>query len=95
MPCRQLNHVNMRRISKLKKLNLVRGLPDMKFSSDALCEAYQKGMFSITIFKANNGFSTYRPLELFHIDLFGLVETTSINGKKYDLVIVDDYNRWT
>jgi len=34
-------------------------------------------------------------LELLHIDLFGLVVTASINGKKYGLVIVDDYNRWT
>jgi len=34
-------------------------------------------------------------LELLHIDLFGLVKTASINGKKYRLVIVDEYNRWT
>ncbi|WJX12733.1 hypothetical protein P8452_03195 [Trifolium repens] len=36
-----------------------------------------------------------RPLELLHIDLFGPVSTASINGKKYGLVIVDDYSRWT
>jgi len=27
--------------------------------------------------------------------LFGPVSTSSISGKKYELVIVDDYNRWT
>jgi IS30 family transposase len=34
-------------------------------------------------------------LELLHIDLFGPVKTASVNGKKYGLVIVDDYSRWT
>ena len=34
-------------------------------------------------------------MELLHIDLFGPVKTASINGKKYGLVIVDDYSRWT
>ena len=27
--------------------------------------------------------------------MFGLARTTSISGKKYELVIVDDYSRWT
>ena len=38
--------------------------------------------------------STSIPLEWLHIDLFGLVSTASINGKKYGLVIVDDFSRW-
>src|ERR1044072_7930185 len=42
-----------------------------------------------------NVVSTSRPLELLHIDLFGPVKTASISGKKYGLVIVDDYSRWT
>jgi len=45
--------------------------------------------------KPKNIVSTCRPLELLHIDLFGPVTTESINGKKYGLVIVDDYSRWT
>ncbi|WJX34371.1 hypothetical protein P8452_22493 [Trifolium repens] len=46
-------------------------------------------------FKNNNIVSSTRPLELLHIDLFGPVNTASINGKKYGLIIVDDYSRWT
>jgi len=34
-------------------------------------------------------------LELLHIDLFGSVNTASLYGSKYGLIIVDDYNRWT
>ena len=92
---RELGHVTMRRISQLNKLNLVRGLPNLKFSSDSIYEAYHKGKFSKTSFKVKNVISTSRPLELLHIDLFGPVKTASVNGKKYGLVIIDDYNRWT
>lgn len=76
-------------------LNLVRGLPNLKFSSDALYEACQKDMFPKTSFKAKNFISTFMPLELMHINLFGPVKTAFVNGKKYGLVIVDDYSRWT
>jgi len=34
-------------------------------------------------------------LELLHIDLFGPVNTSSLYGSKYGLIIVDDYSRWT
>ena len=92
---RRLGHASLRKISQLSKLNLVRGLPRLKYSSEALCEACQKGKFTKKPFKAKNVVSTTRPLELLHIDLFGPVKTESIGGKKYGLVIVDDYSRWT
>jgi len=46
-------------------------------------------------FKAKDIVSTSRTLELLHIDLFGPINTASLYGSKYGLVIVDDYNRWT
>jgi hypothetical protein len=92
---RRLGHISLRRIFQLNKLELVRGLSKLKFSSDALCEECQKGKFSKTTFKNKNVVSTNKQLELLHIDLFGPVKTTSVNGKKYRLVIVDDYSRWT
>src|ERR1051325_5386557 len=54
----------------------------------------KKENFSKTSFKSKNVVSTSRPLELLHIELFGPVKTASISGKKYGLVIVDDYSRW-
>ena len=78
----------MRRLSQINKPNLVKGLPNLKFSSDALCEAFQKGKFAKPSFKIKNVVSTSRPLELLHIDLFGPVKTSSISGKKYGLVII-------
>jgi hypothetical protein len=36
-----------------------------------------------------------RPLEILYMDLFGPVAYISIDDNKYDLVIVDDYSRFT
>ena len=79
---RRLGHANWRLISKLSKSQLVSGLPDIDYHSDALCGACQKGKIVKTSFKSKDIVSTSKPLELLHIDLFGLV-------------IVDDYNRWS
>src|ERR1044072_5970279 len=42
---RTLGHINLKRISQLNKLENVRVLPNKKFTSEALCEACQKGKF--------------------------------------------------
>ena len=38
---------------------------------------------------------TSRPLELLHIDLIGPTRVQSLGGKKYILVVVDDFTRYT
>ena len=38
---------------------------------------------------------TSRPLELLHIDLMGPARVQILGGKKYILVIVDDFTRYT
>ena len=92
---RRLRHANWRLISKLNKSQLVRGLPDIDYHSDALCGACQKGKIVKTSFKSKDIVSTSKPLELLHIDLFGPVSIASIYGSKYGMVIVDDYSRWS
>jgi hypothetical protein len=39
--------------------------------------------------------TTIRPLEMFHIDLFGPITYISIDGNKYGLIIIDDYSYFT
>ena len=36
---------------------------------------------------------TSRPLELLHIDLMGPARVQSLGGKRYILVVVDDFSR--
>ena len=38
---------------------------------------------------------TIRPLELLHIDLMDPTRVQSLGGKKYILVVVDDFTRYT
>jgi len=40
---RRLGHANCRLISKLSKLQLVKGIPNIDYHSDALCGACHKG----------------------------------------------------
>ena len=47
-----------------------------------------------TSFKNKNFISTSRPLELLHMDLFSPSRTTSLGGKSYAFVIVDDFSRY-
>ena len=51
---RRLGHANWRLISKLSKLQLVSGLPDIDYHSDALCGACQKGKIVKTSFKSKD-----------------------------------------
>ena len=48
-----------------------------------------------TSFKNKNFISTSRPLEFLHMDLFGPSRTTSLGGKLYAFVIVDDFSKYT
>ena len=48
-----------------------------------------------TSFKNKNFISTSRSLELLHMDLFGPSRTTSLGGKPYAFMIVDDFSRYT
>ena len=38
--------------------------------------------------------ATSRPLELLHLDLMGPARTESLGGKRYIMVIVDDFTRY-
>ena len=74
---------------------MVKGLSKLKIEFDHICDACQLGKQTRESFNSKNIVSTLRPLELLHMDLFGPTRTTSLGGKKYGLVIVDDFSRFT
>ncbi|KAJ9547172.1 hypothetical protein OSB04_019715 [Centaurea solstitialis] len=75
--------------------NLVVGLPDFRYTKVSLCSACEKGKQTRASFKSNQISSISSPLQLLHMDLFGPVNVQSIAGKKYTLVIVDEFSRYT
>ncbi|GJQ91083.1 retrovirus-related pol polyprotein from transposon TNT 1-94 [Tanacetum coccineum] len=92
---RRLSHLNFDTINLLSKNNIVNGLPKLKFVKDHLCSSYELGKAKRKSFHTKTTPSSKRRLQLLHMDLCGLMRVESINGKKYVLVIVDDYSRYT
>ncbi|GJX43491.1 retrovirus-related pol polyprotein from transposon TNT 1-94 [Tanacetum coccineum] len=91
----RLSHLNFATINNLVKSNLVRGLPKMKFEKDHLCSACEQGKIHRKHHKSKTAFASNKPLYLLHMDLCGPMRVESINGKRYVLVVVDDYSRYT
>nr|GEU83222.1 retrovirus-related Pol polyprotein from transposon TNT 1-94 [Tanacetum cinerariifolium] len=92
---RRLNHLNFDTINDLARKDLVRGLPRLKFKTDHLCSACQLGKSKKHIHKPKAKNTNLEVLNTLHMDLSGPIRVQTINGKKYILVIVDDYSRFT
>ncbi|GJU81893.1 retrovirus-related pol polyprotein from transposon TNT 1-94 [Tanacetum coccineum] len=90
---RRLSHWNFGTINQLAKQGLVRGLPKLKFEKDHLCSACSLGKSKKHSYKPKSEDTNQEKLYLSHMDLCGSMRVKSINGKKYILVIVDDYSR--
>ncbi|GKA67294.1 retrovirus-related pol polyprotein from transposon TNT 1-94 [Tanacetum coccineum] len=90
-----LSHINFDTINLLSKNNIVTGLPKLKFVKDHLCSFCELGKAKRKSFHTKTTPSSKRGLQLLHMDLCGPMRVKIINGKKYVLVIVDDYSRYT
>nr|GEU69534.1 copia protein [Tanacetum cinerariifolium] len=74
---------------------LVRGLPKLKFEKDHLCSACAMGKSTKKTHKPKYEDTNQEKLYLLHMDLYGPMRVESVNGKKYILMIVDDFSRFT
>ncbi|GJQ90572.1 retrovirus-related pol polyprotein from transposon TNT 1-94 [Tanacetum coccineum] len=92
---RRLSHLNFGAINHLAKHGLIRGLPKLKFEKDHLCSACALGKSTKKPHKPKSEDTNQEKLYLLHMDLCGPMRVASVNGKKYILVIVDDYSRFT
>jgi len=66
---KRLGHVSLSLLNKLVSMDLVVGLPTIKYNDGKVCDAYAKGKQVKNSFKSKNCVSTTQPLELLHIDL--------------------------
>nr|GEY64310.1 hypothetical protein [Tanacetum cinerariifolium] len=92
---RRLNHLNFGTINDLARKDLVRGLPRLKFEKDHLCSACQLGKSKRHTHKPKAENTNLEVLNTLYMDLCGPMRVQIINGKKYILLIVDDYSRFT
>ncbi|GJS49060.1 retrovirus-related pol polyprotein from transposon TNT 1-94 [Tanacetum coccineum] len=92
---RRLSHLNFDSINLLSKKDIVNGLPKLKYAKDQLCSSCELGKEKRSTFKTKIVPNSKGRLNLLHMDLCDPMRIESINGKKYILVIVDDYSRYT
>nr|GEU83384.1 retrovirus-related Pol polyprotein from transposon TNT 1-94 [Tanacetum cinerariifolium] len=92
---RRLSHLNFDYINLLSKKDIVIALPKLKYVKDQLCSSYELSKAKRSSFKLKVVPSSKGRLNLLHMDLCGQMRVASINGKKYILVIVYDYSRYT
>nr|GEX11373.1 integrase, catalytic region, zinc finger, CCHC-type, peptidase aspartic, catalytic [Tanacetum cinerariifolium] len=91
----RLSHLNFATIHNLVKNNLVQGLPKMKFKKDHLCSACEQGKIHQKHHKSKMAFASNQLPYLLHKDLCRPMRVESINEKRYVLVVVDDFSRYT
>ncbi|GJY21284.1 putative ribonuclease H-like domain-containing protein [Tanacetum coccineum] len=92
---RRLGHINFKNINKLVKDNLVRVYPTKCFENDQTCVACLKGKQHRASCKSKVLNPITKPLFMLHMDLFGPTFVSSLMHKKYCLVVIDDYSRFT
>ncbi|GJU16065.1 retrovirus-related pol polyprotein from transposon TNT 1-94 [Tanacetum coccineum] len=92
---RRLSHLNFDYINLLSKKDVVIGLPKLKYVKNQPCSSCEVSKAKRSSFKTKAAPSSKGRLNLLHMDLCGPMRVASINGKKYILVIVDDYSRYT
>nr|GFB45642.1 retrotransposon protein, putative, Ty1-copia subclass [Tanacetum cinerariifolium] len=79
----------------LAKNDLVAGLPKFKYHKEHLCRSCEQGKSKRASHPPKPVPNSRQRLHLLHMDLCGPMRIASINGKRYVLVIVDDYSRYT
>ncbi|TYK06165.1 Peptidase aspartic, catalytic [Cucumis melo var. makuwa] len=91
----KLGHISMRSLDKVIRNEAVVGIPSLDINGKFFCGDCQVGKKTKISHKSLKECYTIRVFELLHLDLMGLMQTESLGGKKYVLVVVDDYSRFT
>jgi hypothetical protein len=91
----RLGHLNYHDLIKIAKKEAVTNLPKINHLEKGKCGPCQLVKQTRNPHKKTSGVHTSRNLELLHMDLMGPTQTTNLGGKKYILVVVDDYSWYT
>ncbi|GKC45969.1 retrovirus-related pol polyprotein from transposon TNT 1-94, partial [Tanacetum coccineum] len=89
----RLSHLNFDTINDLARNDLVTGLPKFKYHKEHLCPSCEQRKSKRASHPPKPVLNSKQRLHLLHMDLCGPMRIASINGKRYILVIVDDYSR--
>ncbi|GJZ36887.1 integrase, catalytic region, zinc finger, CCHC-type containing protein [Tanacetum coccineum] len=91
----RLSHLNFDTINDLAKNNLVTGLLKFKYHIEHLCPSCEQRKSKRASHPPKPFLNSKQRLHLLHMDLCGPMRIASINEKRYVLVIIDHYSRYT
>lgn len=91
---KRLSHLNFKNLNKLARKGLADGIPPLTFRKDKPCSGCEMGKQHRASFKTKQNFQVTEPLYMLHMYLFGPVNVQTPSGKKYTLVIIDEFFRY-
>ena len=91
----KLGHLNMQGMKKAISLEAIRGIPKLQITKGSICGECQVGKQTRMSHPRLEHQGTSKVLELLHVDLMKPMQVASIGGKRYVLIVVDDFSRFT
>jgi transposase InsO family protein len=79
----------------LSSLDLIQGLPKLKFEKDLVCHPGRHGKKIVASHSSFTKVITSHPGKLLHMDTVGPARVCSFRGKWYVLVVVDNFSRYS
>ena len=90
-----MEHASYKHLSIVSKHESVLGIPKLSRMSNVVYGPCQLGKQTKAKHFGTQTSATSRPLELLHLDLMGPTRIESLGGKRYIMVIVDEFTRYT
>ena len=91
----RMGHASYKHLSIVSKHESFLGIPKLSRVSNVVCGPCQLGKHTKAKHSSTQTFATSRPLKLLHLDLMGPTRIESLGGKRYIIVVVDDFTRYT
>jgi len=91
----RVGHLHLKGMKKALSSEAIRGLPNLNIVEESICGECQIGKQTRMSHPRLEHQATSKFLELLHTDLMGPMQVESIGGKRYVLVVVDDFSRFT
>ena len=91
----RMGHASYKHLSIVSKHKSVLEIPKLSRVNNVVCGPCQLGKQTKAKHLGIQTFATSRKLELLHLNLMGPTKTESLGGKRYIMVVVDDFIRYT
>ena len=91
----RMGHASYKHLSIVPKHELVLGIPKLSKVNNVVCGPCQLEKQTKAKHLGTQTSATSKPLKLLHLDLMGPIKTKSLGGKRYIMVMVNDFTRYT